>query len=67
MTPEQRSALIAIDASVVAITEAGTASTSTVGNTAGAILSCGLFTEGDQIFSGAGTLNATYTARITTV
>lgn len=47
--------------------KAGTASTSTVGNTAGAILSCGLFTEGDQIFSGAGTLNATYTARITTV
>lgn len=46
--------------------KAGTASTSTVGNTAGAILSCGLFAEGDQVFSGAGTLNATYTARLTT-
>ncbi len=46
--------------------KAGVASTSTVGNTAGAILSGGLFTEGDQVFTGAGTLNATYTARITT-
>lgn len=46
--------------------KAGTASTATVGNTAGAILSCGLFTEGDQVFSGAGTLNVTYTARLTT-
>lgn len=45
---------------------AGTASTSTVGNTAGALLSCGLFAEGDQVFSGAGTLNVTYTARLTT-
>lgn len=45
---------------------AGTASTSAVGNTAGALLSCGLFAEGDQVFSGAGTLNATYTARLTT-
>lgn len=46
--------------------KAGTASTATVGNTSGAILSCGLFTEGDQVFSGAGTLNASYTARLTT-
>lgn len=46
--------------------EAGVASTSTVGSTAGAILSCGLFTEGDQTFGGAGTLNVTYTARLTT-
>ena len=46
--------------------KAGTASTSTVGNTAGAILSCGLFTEGDQTFGSAGTLNVTYTARLTT-
>jgi len=45
---------------------AGTASTSTVGSTAGAILSCGLFSEGDQTFGGAGTLNVTYTARLTT-
>ena len=45
---------------------AGTASTSAVGNTAGALLSCGLFAEGDQVFSGAGTLNVTYTARLTT-
>lgn len=45
---------------------AGVASTSTVGNTAGALLSCGLFAEGDQVFSGAGTLNVTYTARLTT-
>lgn len=52
---------------VVIKSKAGTASTSTVGNTAGAILSGGLFVEGDQVFSGAGTLNATYTARITTV
>lgn len=46
--------------------KAGTASTSTVGNTSGALLSCGLFAEGDQVFSGAGTLNVTYTARLTT-
>jgi hypothetical protein len=47
--------------------KAGTASVATVGSTAGAILSGGLFAEGDQVFTGAGTLNATYTARITTV
>lgn len=46
--------------------EAGTAATSTVGSTAGALLSCGLFAEGDQVFSGVGTLNVTYTARLTT-
>lgn len=52
---------------IVIRSKAGTASTSAVGNTAGAILSGGVFTEGDQVFTGAGTLNATYTARITTV
>lgn len=46
--------------------EAGVAATSTVGNTAGALLSCGLFAEGDQVFGAAGTLNVTYTARLTT-
>lgn len=52
---------------IVVRSKTGTASTSAVGNTAGAVLSGGLFAEGDQVFSGAGTLNATYTARITTV
>lgn len=51
---------------LVVRSKAGTASAATVGSTAGAILSCGLFTEGDQVFSGAGTLNVTYTGRLTT-
>ena len=46
--------------------KAGTASVSTVGSTAGALLSCGLFSGGDQVVSSGGTLNVTYTARITT-
>lgn len=45
----------------------GVASTSAVGNTSGAILSCGLFSGGDQVVSASGTLNVTYTARLTTV
>lgn len=45
---------------------AGTASVATVGSTAGALLSCGLFTGGDQVVSSGGTLNVTYTARLTT-
>jgi hypothetical protein len=45
---------------------AGTASVATVGSTAGALLSCGLFTGGDQVVSAGGTLNVTYTARLTT-
>jgi hypothetical protein len=52
---------------IIIKSKAGTASVNTVGSTAGAILSGGLFAEGDQVFTGAGTLNATYTARITTV
>jgi hypothetical protein len=47
--------------------KAGTASVATVGSTAGALLSCGLFTGGDQVVSSGGTLNVTYTARLTTV
>lgn len=45
--------------------EGGTAPTTTVGNTSGALLSCGLFAEGDQTV-GVGTLQVTYTARLTT-
>jgi len=51
---------------IVIRNKGGTASTSAVGNTAGALLSAGLFAGGDQVVSSGGTLNVTYTARLTT-
>lgn len=41
---------------------AGTAPTTAVGNTNGAILSCGTFTGGDQPVTGSGTLTSSYSA-----
>lgn len=41
---------------------AGVAPTTTVGNTSGAILSCGAFVSGDQPVSGSGTLTVSYSA-----
>lgn len=43
---------------------AGTAPTTTVGNTAGALYSAGLFSGGDQAVTASGTLNVTYTAGV---
>lgn len=43
---------------------AGTAPSTTVGNTSGALYSAGLFSGGDQAVSNGGTLQVTYTASL---